>query len=116
MRGRLLARLSGPTETPSRAPAAAPSSSPDKAVFTQRIQALVDQDVELLFAFAQGNPLWFNHAGQFRAMFRGERFVDQVCFEFLDTADHLLTTPKAQQAFMRMTQTWLREHVLPPVR
>jgi len=120
VRGRLLARLtarlSGPTATPSRAPAAAPSNSPDKAVFTQRIQTLVDQDVELLFAFAQGNPLWFNHAGQFRAMFRGERFINQVCFEFLDTADHLLTTPNAQLAFMRMTQDWLRKHVLPKGR
>lgn len=116
VRGRLLALLRSPGPTPTRAQAAAPSNSPDKAVFTQRIQALVDQDVELLFAFAQGNPLWFNHAGQFRAMFRGERFIDQVRFEFLDTADHLLTTPAAQQAFMRMTQNWLRKHVLPKGR
>lgn len=108
--------LRRPLPAPSTATAApagdAPSRSPDKAVFTQRIQALVDQDVDLLFAYAQGNPLWFNHAGQFRDMFRGQRFLERVDFEFLDTADHLLTTPAAQQAFLRMTQAWLRDKVL----
>jgi len=102
----------------SRQPPAAPqakamaSTVPDRAVYAQRIQTLVDQGVALHIAFGEGNQTWFNHSGQFRAMFSGQRFLAQVDFSFLTETDHLLTTTEGQQAFLRMTDHWVRRHFL----
>lgn len=108
---RLLALLprQRPTEPHARAMASTP---PSKAVFAQRLQTLADQGVALQIAFGEGNQTWFNHAGQFRSMFKGERFLAQVDFSFLTEADHLLTTAEGQQAFLRMTEHWVQRHFL----
>ena len=79
----------------------------------RRLQTLVDQDVDLLVVFSEGHPLWFNHAGQFRTMFKGAAFLDKVQFRYLDVADHLLTTPLAQKAFLDMSTQWLQDRLLP---
>lgn len=98
-------------QTPAK-PQAIPYSPPDKAELTRRLDALTDQGVILHFAFAEGNPHWFNHHGQFRAMFRGAAFLRHVSFRFLHEADHLMTSGEAQHAFMTMTRDWLMERVL----
>ena len=108
---RLASLLSRQPPAPPKATAMA-SPPPGKAVYAQRIQALIDRGVALQIAFGEGNPTWFNHAGQFRAMFKGERFLEQVDFSFLTEADHLLTTAEGQQAFLRMTEQWIRRHFL----
>lgn len=94
-------------------PPAIPSQPPDKVELMQRLQALVDQGVSLHFSFAEGNPHWFNHDGQFWAMFKGAPFLKHVSFRFLREADHLLTEAHAQRAFLDMTDDWLRKRVLP---
>jgi hypothetical protein len=35
---------------------------------------------------------------------------------FLQVSDHLITTHMAQQAFLAMTDDWLRQRVLPSMR
>jgi pimeloyl-ACP methyl ester carboxylesterase len=94
-------------------PPAIPSQPPDKGELMQRLQTLVDQGVSLHFSFAEGNPHWFNHDGQFWAMFKGAPFVKHVSFRFLREADHLLTEAHAQRAFLDMTDDWLQKRVLP---
>lgn len=80
--------------------------------YAQRIQTLVDGGVEVLFAFCGGEPEWFNHHGQFRDMFKGHAFVDQVAFSYLRDSDHLLTRLQSQQAFSDMTVQWLQQRIL----
>lgn len=89
---------------------------PPKEVFAQRIQTLVDGGTELLFVYCGGEPEWFNHHGQFKSMFGSYPFHDKVAFHFLQVSDHLITTHMAQQAFLAMTDDWLRQRVLPSVR
>lgn len=96
--------------------APAPSTAPAKAVFTQRIQTLVDGGVELMFAFSGAQPEWFNHPGQFKTMFSGQRFVDQVAFTYLENCDHLITRREAQQSFTDMSAQWLEQRVLPALK
>lgn len=80
--------------------------------YARRIQTLVDDSVELLFAFCGGEPEWFNHRGQFRAMFDPYGFVERVAFEYLEISDHLITRREAQQAFTDMVVQWLETRVL----
>jgi pimeloyl-ACP methyl ester carboxylesterase len=111
--GRLLGRqVSSPRPKP---PSAVPSSVPPKEQFAKRIQTLVDQGVELLFAYAL-QPEWFNHPGQFRQMFRGWPFAGQVAFRHLDRCDHLLTQRSSQTAFSHMVMDWMQHRVLPSLR
>jgi pimeloyl-ACP methyl ester carboxylesterase len=105
--------IPGSVNQPPDKPHAIPSSPPAKAELTKRLNALTQQGVILHFAFAEGNPHWFNHHGQFRAMFRGAAFLRHVSFRFLHEADHLMTSGEAQHAFMTMTRDWLMERVLP---
>jgi pimeloyl-ACP methyl ester carboxylesterase len=91
---------------------AAPSQAPAKALFAQRIQTLVDGGMELMFAFSGAQPEWFNHPGQFKDMFGGQRFVDQVAFNYLERCDHLITRREAQALFSDMTVQWLKQRVL----
>lgn len=97
-------------------PQAIPSQPPDKADLVQRLQTLVDQGVNLHFSFAEGNPHWFNHEGQFWAMFKGAPFLRHVSFRFLREADHLLTEDRAQAAFLSMTDDWLQQRALPSLK
>lgn len=97
-------------------PQAIPSQPPDKADLVQRLQTLVDQGVNLHFSFAEGNPHWFNHEGQFWSMFKGAPFLQHVSFRFLREADHLLTEDRAQAAFLSMTDDWLQQRVLPSLK
>ena len=97
-------------------PPAIPSQPPAKADLMKRLQTLVDQGVNLHFSFAEGNPHWFNHDGQFKAMFKGAPFLQKVSFRFLREADHLLTEDRAQAAFLAMTDEWITQRVLPGLR
>lgn len=89
------------------------STLPPKGEFNARMERLTAQGVELLFAYCGGQPEWFNHRGQFAAMFRGQPWLPKVSFEMLDETDHLITSAVAKQAFIRMTTGWVRERVLP---
>lgn len=109
---RVQRRVATGTAAPA-SPPPAPSTAPAKADYMRRLQTLVDQDVDLLVVFSEGHPLWFNHAGQFRTMFKGAAFLDKVQFRYLDVADHLLTTPLAQKAFLDMSTQWLQDRLLP---
>lgn len=80
--------------------------------YVGRIQALVDDGVELLFAYSGGEFEQFNHRGQFRSMFRGCDFLDKVSFEYLEIADHLVTRSEAQRAFTEMVVSWLQRRLL----
>lgn len=104
-------RLMAPDDTPPK-PAGEMSFTPPKAEFAARVGQLTDQGVELLFAFCDGQPEWFNHRGQFAAMFRGQPWLSRVSFELLDSTDHLLTSGPAKQAFIDMTMRWVRERFL----
>lgn len=86
---------------------------PPLGTFAQRIQRLTDADVELLFVYCGGEPEWFNHAGQFKSMFGRFPFYKKVAFNYLQVSDHLITTAAAQQAFLDMTEDWLKTRVLP---
>lgn len=117
--GRLLKALglAKPTVSAKSAnPPAIPSHPPAKAELMQRLQTLVDRGVSLHFAFAEGNPHWFNHERQFQAMFHNAPFLSHVSFRFLREADHLLTEGHAQAAFLAMTDDWLKQRVLPGLR
>jgi hypothetical protein len=92
--------------------AAAVEQPPSRAEYTGRIQALVDDGVELLFAYGGGEPQGFNHRGQFRGMFGGYAFVNKVAFNYLEISDHLVTRSEAQQAFTAMVVQWLEQRVL----
>lgn len=94
-------------------PPAIPSSPPDRDELTRRLEALTQKGVVLHFSFGEGNPHWFNHDGQFRAMFRHAPFLEHVTFRFLREADHLMAASRAQVAFLRMTRDWFEERVRP---
>ena len=85
---------------------------PSREEYTGRIQALVDDGVELLFAYSGGEPERFNHRGQFRGMFGGYAFVDKVAFTYLEISDHLVTRREAQRSFTDMVVQWLEQRVL----
>lgn len=88
---------------------------PPRDDFADRIQTLLDRNVELMFAYCGGEPEWFNHRGQFRSMFGRYGFVDKVAFNYLELSDHLITRRVAQQSFTRMVVDWLEQRVLPAV-
>jgi hypothetical protein len=88
------------------------STSPPIEEFARRAQTLTDDGVELFFVFSGGEQEWFNHSGQFTAMFRRFPFHEKVAFHYLDVSDHLITSRKAQRAFLDMTEHWLRQRVL----
>lgn len=97
-------------------PPAIPASPPTKAVLCERLNRIVADGAILHFSFGEGNPHWFNHDRQFWTMFRGEPFLSNVTFRFLKEADHLLTAPQAQTAFLGMTSSWLTQQVLPQLQ
>lgn len=113
---RALGRSPAPVSRKEATPQAIPSQPPAKADLMRRLQTLVDRGVSLHFSFAEGNPHWFNHEGQFWAMFKGAPFLKRVSFRFLREADHLLTEEKAQAAFLTMTDDWLQQRVLPALK
>lgn len=86
---------------------------PPREEFALRVQKLVDNQVELLFVYCGGEPEWFNHHGQFKGMFGKYPFHDKVGFNYLQIADHLITTQIAQDAFLAMTRDWMDARVLP---
>lgn len=88
------------------------SLTPPKQEFAARVQSLTTSGVELLFAYSAGQPEWFNHRGQFPAMFRGQPWLPRIGFEMLEPTDHLITSAAAKQAFLNMTTQWVRERVL----
>lgn len=94
-------------------PQAIPANPPDREELTRRLEALTRKGVVLHFSFGEGNPHWFNHAGQFRAMFRHAPFLQHVSFRFLREADHLMAARSAQVAFLEMTQDWFEKRVRP---
>ena len=105
-------RLMPPDDTPAK-PKGEMSVSPPKAEFMGRVDTLTNQGVELLFAYCGGQPEWFNHRGQFAAMFAGQAWLPKVSFELLETTDHLITSGPAKRAFIDMTTGWVRERVVP---
>jgi len=88
------------------------SISPPLPTFVERARKLTDDGVELFFVYSGGEPEWFNHTGQFKAMFGRFPFYEKVAFEHLVVSDHLITSRKAQLAFLDMTQRWLQQRVL----
>ena len=88
------------------------SDAPPRHTYANRIQTLVDDGVKLLFLYSAGQPLEFNHRGQFRAMFRRYGFVDKVDFHYLDMSDHLLTQRRAKEQFTNLVVQWLEQRVL----
>ncbi|MBX3611481.1 MAG: alpha/beta hydrolase [Hydrogenophaga sp.] len=108
-------RLVPPDDTPEK-PKGEMSVSPPKDEFMARVDTLTAQGVELLFAYCGGQPEWFNHRGQFAAMFRGQPWLPRVAFELLETTDHLITSGPAKQAFIDMTTRWVEHRVLPANR
>ncbi len=114
---KLWARISaGFRATPDEAPETARwigmSISPPIEEFVQRAQTLTADGVELFFVFSGGEPEFFNHNGQFKAMFGRYPFFDKVAFHYLEVSDHLVTSRKAQSAFLSMTEHWLRQRIL----
>lgn len=107
-------RLLPPDDAPAK-PKGEMSVSPPKEEFMGRVDRLTNQGVELLFAYCGGQPEWFNHRGQFAAMFAGQPWLSKVAFELLETTDHLITSGPAKRAFIDMTTGWVRERVLPAV-
>lgn len=105
-------RLMPPDDAPPK-PKGEMSVSPPKEEFMGRVDRLTNQGVELLFAYCGGQPEWFNHRGQFAAMFAGQPWLSKVAFELLETTDHLITSGPAKRAFIDMTTGWVRERVLP---
>lgn len=83
------------------------------AVYMNRFQQLVDQNVSLFFYYSGGEPEWYAYRNQFFDMFKGQRFVDQVHFDQLEVSDHLITTKAAQQGFTAAVVAWLTRSVLP---
>jgi hypothetical protein len=104
-------RLMAPDNTPPK-PKGEMSTSPPKEEFMARVERLTSQGVELLFAYCGGQPEWFNHRGQFAAMFRGQPWLPRVSFEMLQNTDHLITSGPAKQAFIDMTTDWIRQKLV----
>ncbi len=102
----------GKTSDEAKNHALADFQAPSRDEFATSIQSLVDDGVELLFAYSGGASSVFNYRGQFRRMFGGYPFVEKVAFNFLETSDHLLTRREAQQAFLDMAVDWLGRRVL----
>jgi pimeloyl-ACP methyl ester carboxylesterase len=100
-----------PSQDQPNQPTTEVSLVPARDAFAKRIQTLVDGGVELMFAYSGGEPVWFNHSGQFRGMFGGYGFVDKVAFNYLEISDHLITRRPAQEAFIAMVVQWLQQRV-----
>ena len=88
---------------------------PPRDEFAGQVQTLVDRGVELHFAFSGGHLERFNHETQFKSMFAGYAFANQVAFTYLDRADHVLTQHESRQRFVSMVSDWLTKQVLPKV-
>jgi hypothetical protein len=102
----------GAEKTAGEARAVEVSLVPPMPEYAQRLNTLVDKEVALLVAFCGGEPEWFNHAGQFRAMLGSAAFVDKIAFRYLESSDHLITRREAQLNFTDMVVDWLQERLL----
>ncbi|KNZ34090.1 MAG: hypothetical protein AD742_01265 [Methylibium sp. NZG] len=86
---------------------------PDRDVFGQRIRALVDKGVEVMFLYSGGEPEWYNYPGQFREMFSSYGFVDRVVYENIVRSDHTFIQPHSQAALQASVERWLEQRALP---
>lgn len=84
----------------------------DSMGYAQRFQALCDRNVKLFFLYSGGEPESYTYKHQFRDMFKGHAFVNQVEYDQIYLSDHLISTPNAQDAFVQRTDQWVRAHIL----
>lgn len=104
-------RLQAP-EAPYAGRAVELSATPPLETYTRQVQTLTDAGVQLLFVYSGGEPEWFNHTGQFKGMFGRYPFYEKVAFNYLEVSDHLITSRKAQMAFLETTENWVVQRVL----
>lgn len=86
---------------------------PPRDEFGQRIRALVDRGVEVLFLYSGGEPTAFNYARQFADTFGPYGFVDRVGYEYLPRCDHTFIQPHAQATLVERVEHWLNKRALP---
>lgn len=98
--------------TPRPAAIQAPRPPIDEKGYINRFQTLCDQGVQLLFLYSGGEPEWYTYKHQFRDMFRGQAFVKQVEYDQIYISDHLISTQRAQDAFVVRLMEWVQRNFI----
>lgn len=88
------------------------SRMPPEELFGSQVRQLVERGAALHFVYSGGEPDWYNHAGQFRAMFKRQGFVDRVDYTYLPRVDHTITLPQAQGAVTDTIVAWFDRRLL----
>ncbi len=69
-------------------------------------QRLLNRGAELLVIFTAGQLGTYNHAGQFREMYRRLRIGDKLQYEFFDAADHTCTRLAVRRLLVDSIVDW----------
>lgn len=85
--------------------------APSRAEFAQAMQSLVDRGVHLYLVYTI-DKLWsYSYARQFRDLFKGHAFIDQVRCEHRPDMDHTLTKLSAQHEVIGQITSWARHNM-----
>ena len=83
--------------------------SPSCTEFAQALQNLVDRGVRVYLVYTL-DKLWsYSYGGQFRDMFKGRAFVNEVICEHRPDLDHTVTKLSAQREVIQQITTWARQ-------
>jgi hypothetical protein len=84
---------------------------PPKEQVEKEIQGLVDRGVNLLYVYSGGvKDQYFNHCGQFNAMFRSINFRGRVEAVYFDKAEHTYPSIEDRHNLMSTVCQWMSEH------
>jgi pimeloyl-ACP methyl ester carboxylesterase len=83
---------------------------PPRAEAERDLRALNDRGVQLCCVFTGGQQDHYNHAGQFRAAFKGIDFGDSLRESYIPEADHIFTVLEHQRRLVEGLRVWMGDH------
>lgn len=81
---------------------------PPKTKIVGEIRELVKRGTHLYYIYSGGVPIYYNHKGQFRAMFRFVNFKSQVRSEYIREADHTYTVIETREKLLKLIIEWIQ--------
>lgn len=78
----------------------------------KEIAETIQRGAKLLYIYSGGVPIYYNHAGQFKAMFRSIELNEKVQFEYLGKADHNFTEIEYRNKAMHLIVKWTENRFL----
>ncbi len=83
-------------------------STPDREAYGAALDAMVARGVRVLVAFSGSALQYYNHEGQFRAVFGGRTLMTGTEAVYRPDLDHILTSQAAQAGFLDLVAGWAR--------